>query len=126
MMLARPSVQFVSLDLPAPISANALWRSYPTAKGLRVVKSKAYLDWLSEAGWKLNAQHPGMVEGAYGLTITVCRSSRCDLDNTAKATNDLLQAHGVIVNDRLAQKILIQRGDVEGMRVLVISANGET
>jgi hypothetical protein len=35
--------------------------------------------------------------------------------------SDLLQAHGVIENDRLAQKITIERADVEGMSIMVAS-----
>jgi crossover junction endodeoxyribonuclease RusA len=120
-MLARPSVQVVTLDLPTPISTNDIWKPVNRGKYASLVLSKAYLAWQAEAGFKLNTQRPGIVEGPYAVTIKVSHKWRGDLDNASKATSDLLQAHGVIENDKLAQRVLIERGDVEGMRVMVVS-----
>ena len=120
-MLSRKPAQYVSLDLPTPVSANRLWRSVKTAQGVKVYKSKEYLSWLSEAGYRLNAQRPGIVEGPYALTITIRSTCRLDLDNCCKATSDLLQSQGVIQNDRLCQQLLVKKGDIPGMSVLVAS-----
>ena len=67
----------------------------------------------------LNAQHPGCVLGPYSIHIKVAAASRLDAGNVEKAVSDLLQAHEVIENDRLAQRILIERADIEGMWVMV-------
>lgn len=120
-MIGRASVQAVIIDLPKPISVNAMWRNVVINGKPRTLKSKDYLAWVDEAGWKLNAQQPGIVDGTYALTITVTRKSRIDLDNTIKAVNDLLQSQGVITNDRLCEMLHVKRGDVDGMRVMVVS-----
>lgn len=117
-MIERKPVEYVALDLPRPISANDLWR--PLVGG-GLIKTKQYKAWLKEAGLVLMTQRPGMVEGPYCITIRVTRSWKGDLDNAAKATSDLLQAHGVISNDRLAQRVIIERSDVPGVSVLIAS-----
>lgn len=113
----RKIVQCVVLRLPPPISANAIWRSF----GGRNIKSQKYREWLVEAGWKLQSQNPGRIDGAYGLTIRVPRKCRLDLDNVPKAISDLAQAHGVISNDRLCEKILVERGVEDETVVMFVS-----
>lgn len=116
-MTERKSVGYVALDLPRPISTNVLWRPRPGG----MCKSQAYKDWLTEAGLVLNTQRPGKVEGPYALTIRVTKAWKGDCDNCCKAVGDLLQTHGVIENDRLCQRVLIERSDVPGVSVLVCS-----
>jgi crossover junction endodeoxyribonuclease RusA len=123
-MIGRASVQAVIIDLPKPISANAIWRNVVVGGKPRTLRSREYLAWVDEAGLRLNTQRPGMVSGHYALTITVTRKSRIDLDNTVKAVNDLLQSQGIVTNDRLCEQLLVKRGDVEGMRVMVCSTRG--
>lgn len=118
--MERKSVGYVALDLPRPISTNALWRPRPGG----MCKTQQYKNWLTEAGLVLNTQKPGKVEGPYCLTIRVAKAWKGDLDNAAKATSDLLQAHGVVVDDRLAQRVIIERSDVPGVSVLVCSTSG--
>jgi len=115
-MERKPS-QYVALDLPRPISTNALWRPRPGG----MCKTVAYKDWLTEAGLVLNSQRPGHVAGPYCITIRVARGWRGDLDNAVKAVSDLLQVHSVIENDKLAQRVIIERSDVPGVSVLVCS-----
>lgn len=124
-MLDRKPVGYVSLDLPPPISANAIWRNVVIAGKPRTLKSKDYLAWISEAGAMLNAQRPGIVEGHFSVKITVTNRSRKDLDNCIKAALDLLQSQQVIENDRLCEEITIRRGDVPGMSVLVVSTKSK-
>lgn len=114
----RKPVQCVMLELPAPISTNQLWS---TRSGRGFYLSKSYRSWMRDAGIVLNSQRPGLVAGPYALTLKVSLSWGGDLDNSVKATSDLLQHHGVIVDDRLAQRILIERADVPGISVLVAS-----
>lgn len=128
-------MEFISLTLPAPISTNALWR--PTLRmrtnGKRapsISKTAKYEAWIKEAGWTLQAQRPGKINGPYALTIKVSRSFLGDLDNASKATSDLLQRHGVIENDRLAQKIELTWIAADklpagaGMAVMVVACKG--
>ena len=117
--MERKSVEYVALDLPSPISTNALWRPRPGG----MCKTVAYKDWLTEAGLVLNTQKPGRVEGPFCITIRVARNWRGDLDNALKGTLDLLQSHGVIANDKLAQRIIAERSDVPGVSVLVCSTS---
>jgi Holliday junction resolvase RusA-like endonuclease len=124
-MLGRKPCGYAAIDLPPPISANAIWRNVVVGGKPRTLKSKAYLAWVSEAGAMLNAQKPGFVEGHYCLTITVTNKSRIDLDNTVKAVNDLLQSQGVVSNDRLCEEITIRRGNVPGMSVLIVSTKNK-
>lgn len=120
-MLGRKPCGYAAIDLPAPISSNAIWRNVVIGGKPRTLKSKAYLQWISDAGAMLNAQRPGMIEGHYALTVTVTNKSRIDLDNTIKAVNDLLQSQGVVTNDRLCEEISVRRGNVSGMSVLVVA-----
>jgi crossover junction endodeoxyribonuclease RusA len=120
-MTERRAVQMVAIDLPRPISTNALWRPRPGG----MCKTVAYKDWLTEAGLVLNTQRPGRIEGAYTMTIRVSKAWRGDLDNAAKATSDLLQAHQVIENDRLAQRVVIERADVPGVSICVSAIDGD-
>lgn len=120
-MLGRPSVQLVTLDLPEIISVNDLRRPANVKGKFRLVDSREYLAWKSQMGFVLNTQRPGIVEGPYALKITVSNKWRGDIGNVEKQVSDLLQDQGVIENDRLAQCILIERGDVEGLRVMVVS-----
>lgn len=119
-MIEDENIEYVAIDLPRPISTNSLWR--PTPRGM--CKTQAYKDWLTEAGLRLNTQRPGKVEGPYSLIIQVSHAWRGDLDNAAKATSDLLQAHGVISNDRMAQCLVMVRANVPGMRVIITPNDG--
>lgn len=106
----------MTLNLPIPPSVNALSRAF----GRRVIKSKVYRDWQAAAGWSLVDQKPGRVAGHYALQVRFCRrETRADLGNLEKAVSDLLQEHGVIANDRLAQRILLEWGAAAGCEVIV-------
>ena len=120
-MAERPPVQSVSLNLPRPISVNALWRAVMKGKHPTIIKSAQYRTWLEEAGYMLNAQRPGCVLGPYALTIKLAAGSKLDLGNVEKSVSDLLQSHKVIENDRLAQKIMIERANIEDMYIMVAS-----
>jgi crossover junction endodeoxyribonuclease RusA len=114
----RRLVPAVTVTLPMPPSTNVLWRT----AGRRLILSMPYREWKRDAGWRLCEQRPGRIEGSYALHIKACRKgTKCDLDNLCKAASDLLQAHGVISNDRLAEKITLEWGAPEGVIVTVVS-----
>lgn len=100
----RRIVDEVTILLPVPPSANALHR-HGTG---RPIRSDAYQAWIAAAGWRLQAQRPGRVPGAYILLLAAPRGeTKADLDNLSKATSDLLQKHGVIDNDRKAERVVL-------------------
>lgn len=85
------------VTLPAPPSANRLWRS--TAN--RVYRAEGYVKWLADAGWTLRAQRPPRISGDYAMRLLACPKDRRkrDLDNLLKATSDLLVSCGVVEED---------------------------
>ncbi|MGY2052387.1 RusA family crossover junction endodeoxyribonuclease [Methylobacterium sp. JK268] len=98
----RPARDEVVVRLPVPPSVNAL-HAHGGRGGPR--RSDAYRRWIAAAGWRLQAQRPGRVEGPYAIHLALPEASRCDLGNLEKAVSDLLQAHGVVTNDRKARDI---------------------
>ena len=124
----RASVEYVALNLPAPISTNDLWTIRKSRAGKHYLsRTDEYKAWLESAGWQLVQQKPGRVAGAYGLRLTVGRESKIDLGNAEKAVSDLLEKHGVIDNDRFASEIHLGWGDGEGMRAMIVKAkDGES
>ena len=98
----------VTLSLPFPVSTNRLWRG----TGRRVRLSDEYKAWKEEAGWFIQQQKIGAgtpVKGNFTYHIVLAESERKakngaarDGDNFLKAPLDLLQAHGLIENDNLA------------------------
>ena len=107
----RPLVQDIILRLPPPISTNAIWRSFVRGGRATTIKSAAYRKWMADAGAMLEAQRPGCVEGAYKLSLALPCKCRIDLDNSVKAYSDLLEAHQVVANDRLMQRLEVWRGE---------------
>ena len=104
-------------DLPLPPSVNNLFRN---VAGTGRVKTKAYKTWLAEAKTLVMAQRIGQqkIPAAYELAVVVSRSKH-DLDNFLKAIGDMLTEMAIVVDDSLAQRIVIERGDVKGCRVTV-------
>lgn len=98
----------VTLSLPFPVSTNNLWRG--AGKGLYL--SPTYKAWKEEAGKFIQQQKIGAgtpVKGNFTYHIVLSESDRKtkngrarDGDNFLKAPLDLLQAHGLIENDSLA------------------------
>lgn len=98
------------LVLPAPPSANRIWRSTPGSTTPR--RSKEYLTWLNEAGWAAREQlaRDGCdpVPGRVVVLIGVEReSANADIDNRCKALLDLLVKQKVIVDDRFVTGVAL-------------------
>lgn len=120
---ARPVVGTVTLSLPFPPSVNNLWRRGRTG----MYRSPSYMTWLNAAGTMLNAQKPGKIAGHYVIAIELERKDnrRRDCDNLVKAVSDLLEQHGVIENDSLADSLTVAWSPrVSGCRVVLIPSRG--
>lgn len=112
----------MELSLPMPPSANGLFGN--KAVGGRF-KTRAYLDWISEAGWLLQKQRPGRIAGPYEMEVAIPRSKGrrvADLGNREKALSDLLVRHGVVDDDSRAQKITMTWTDGAEARVVLTRA----
>jgi Holliday junction resolvase RusA-like endonuclease len=100
-----PGPRSFSFKCDMPPSANAIWRS---VKG-RVLKSKAYRDWLYTASWYAKTENKGryyFYEGPLTVQLNLPRQhAASDLDNRIKPLLDALQAGGIIKNDNLVHRI---------------------
>jgi Holliday junction resolvase RusA-like endonuclease len=99
----------ITLSLPFPPSVNALYRNVP---GRGRVKTERYKTWLRAAGNEVLAtplDRRVPIMGRFTLIVLAGRPDKRlrDLDNLLKATGDLLQAHGLIENDCLAESIYV-------------------
>lgn len=100
----RKAVESLRLTLPVPPSSNRVW-SPRKGGGQRL--SDAYSRWLTDAGWRINQQRPGRIEGGYELTLWLPAVSKMDLDNAIAGISDVLQSHRIIANDRDAEEIAL-------------------
>jgi Holliday junction resolvase RusA-like endonuclease len=96
----------VQLTLPLSPSLNGMFKPIGRA---RHIQSEQYREWITEAGWELQAQRPPKIDGAYDAAIFVNPKMRGDIDNRIKATLDLLVKHGVTADDSKANSIGIER-----------------
>jgi Holliday junction resolvase RusA-like endonuclease len=98
----KPSVP-LTLDLPLAPSVNGLTFNVP-GKGRR--KTERYSAWLKAAGRELAAQRCPKFTGHVNVSLFagIPKRSR-DIDGTLKAALDLLEAHGIVVNDRLVVSV---------------------
>lgn len=114
----RRDTDRVVLRLPVPVSVNDM---HAPRKGGGIRRSDAYTAWIKAAGWRLTAQRPGRIAGRYTLDLGLPRESGLDLDNAVKVTSDLLQLHGVIRNDRDAERIGLWWQDETAEAVVVVA-----
>ena len=87
-----------------PPSANAIWIWTPRG----VARSPSYRIWRDASLWELKAAKPAKIAGPYALHLRfnrTCKGGKADLGNLEKATSDVLQAAGVIEDDKHAQHI---------------------
>lgn len=96
----------IRVTLPYPPTANNLFGN--GSKGR--FRTAVYNGWIKAAGWALNVQRPGCIDGAYHLKITAERPDRRarDVDNLIKALSDLLKKQGVIADDSRAQSVFAE------------------
>jgi crossover junction endodeoxyribonuclease RusA len=96
----------IRLTLPYPPTANNLFGN--GSKGR--FRTAVYNGWIKAAGWSLNVQRPGCIDGAYHLKITAERPDlrARDIDNLIKPLSDLLKKHGVIADDSKALSVFAE------------------
>ena len=94
-----PPYPAASFTIPAPPSTNALFKNVP---GKGRVRTTHYLDWQASALAALRMQRVKNVDGPCFVVLGVERHSlQADIDNTAKATFDLIVKGGVLSDDSL-------------------------
>lgn len=85
------------MQLPFPVSTNAIWSR--TRTGMR--KSTKYTAWLTEAGLIAKQYRAYSVVGKYNLYLAATRPDKRkrDIDNLIKSVSDLLVSIGLVGDD---------------------------
>lgn len=96
----------IIIHMPRPPSLNKLWITVP---GKKRVRSPAYIQWATHAGWEVKRQIVGMkaIACRFNMEIHVPISRR-DTGNWEKAIGDLLQTVGVVTNDGNVHELLVR------------------
>lgn len=93
--------------VPKPPSTNKLYKW----KGGRMVKSDQYVAWSDEAGWVLKAQGLRQIRGEYGVILHVPLAAIIDIDNTIKATVDLVRQLHITDDDKHCGLVVVSHYD---------------
>lgn len=102
----------VTLLLPLPPSVNGLFVNARRGRGRFL--SPAYKAWKLSAWAALHQQKPvEHVVGPFRFRMTVPRGMRGDVDNRIKALLDFCVAQKVVPDDKHAQSVSAERGDVD-------------
>ena len=108
---AHSLARSVTLKLPLPPTVNHLFVN-KAGKGRFI--SPGYGQWQWAAFAALQSQKPlGSVFGPFHFRLTVPRGMRGDIDNRLKAAMDFCVAQKITPDDRHAQSVSVERGDVE-------------
>jgi Holliday junction resolvase RusA-like endonuclease len=113
------------IDLPMPPSLNSIWRY---GKG-RAFKSARYVAWLraADAEFLLHRKEWAPVKGHFRVYIVLNEKKRrgnADCDNRGKALLDFCQRVGLIENDALCDRVVLEWGYApSGCRILITSAS---
>lgn len=105
----------IKLHLPLSPSSNSL---YPGR--IRRHKSKEYESWIREARFMLMEQWRGVtVNYPVCVTYKIGKPSnrRMDIANREKALGDILVSCGVLKDDSLIHRLVMEWGDIEGCDV---------
>lgn len=111
-----------TLTVPFPPSVNTIFANIP---GKGRIKTKAYRQWLNDAGWHLKSQKlpPQPIEGDTIFNIKFPSGFRAgDLDNRLKALLDLLVNMRVITDDSFIVDLRVRWAEVEACTVEIRSA----
>lgn len=122
--MARATIEAVSAiyDLPNPPSVNHLFQN---VKSIGRVPTKDYRAWRKEAALCIMAVRGSQPKIPAGYELQIISGHRkCDLGNIEKAVSDILVEMQIVVDDRLAQRIVLEWGDVKGCRVIVTPWSG--
>ncbi|WP_164712222.1 RusA family crossover junction endodeoxyribonuclease [Methylobacterium currus] len=108
----------IEIDLPLPTSTNRIWRRGSSRRTGRTwtYLSASYQTWKAkadEALKELRASGPvARIEGPFEVRLVIDRKKRhkLDLDNRLKAPLDWAQAAGLIVDDKLQDRVTVEWG----------------
>lgn len=102
-------MSLTTVILPWPPGVNNLFKN----AGKRRVKTDRYNSWLAEAALAVSEQRPAAVRGSFRAVILFDAPDRRirDLDGLVKAPLDLLVKQGVIDDDHLAKRIVLEWSD---------------
>lgn len=108
-----------TFTLPRPISTNNLFVN--GAKGKGRFPSEEYKSWKELAGYMLNTQDTTPIPSPYAVEIRLPKTWRGDVDNASKAYLDILEARGVLDNDKNVNRLTISRENQPEATVTVMS-----
>lgn len=111
-------MEIVSLWLPFPPSLNSL---YPGK--IRRHKSKRYTQWIIDATHALSQQDTSMrFSEPVQITYRIGRPDKRqrDLANLEKAPSDLLVSHGILADDSLIHRLIMEWAEIEGVQVEIV------
>ena len=93
------------ISLPFPPPSNNLFVNIKRGRA----KSQRYKDWISIASTRIKDSHRQAI-GPYSMTILLRRPDKRkrDIANLEKAVSDLLVSHGVLQDDSLCERLLMQ------------------
>jgi crossover junction endodeoxyribonuclease RusA len=109
------------LDLPFPPSLNNLFINVRRGR----IRSQRYDTWIQEAGTEIMRQRPRKLTGPVSILYEFQDGQdkrKRDLDNLAKAPNDLLVSHGIIEADdgSIVREIALKwNAEVKGVRITI-------
>ncbi len=111
----------ITLTLPAPVSAHAL---FVVTEGYGRHPSHKYSAWKRAANNMLKQQKRVRLSGPVRLTITIGNATRGNLYDFAKAIIDLLVTHNIIQDDKkeVVREVVMAWGKQDGCEVRIEEA----
>ena len=111
----------ITLILPLPPSINKAWVPIRTRTGAKLIKRAASKTWANAARWEVSIQRAHKQISVPFEAIIELPKMRGDVDNRIKQLLDACQAGGAISNDRLCQRLVVERdADREGNAYLTL------
>ena len=98
----------IEFAVSMPGSVNGLFRNVP---GVGRVKTTKYRAWQNENLWLLKTLRLPSFDGPVRVDYSLPAKSRMDIDNPLKGLNDLLQASGILANDRQIRQLWVEHED---------------
>lgn len=116
----------IELRLPVPPSVNAMYGNNKSGRGRGRYPTKAYKQWLALAEACALSQKKNWVgkeiTGPAKLDIRLPMSTRGDVTNRIKATEDFIVSLGITSDDRNNHKVSIERDPKVDCCVVFIEA----
>lgn len=116
------------LDVPFPLSTNAIWRMVIRGKRVFTVKSDRYLAWLKIAepmvASAMEREGRDMIEGPVMLTLSIRQPDKRqrDIDNMSKCVLDVMEGH-VFADDSQVHDLRLHWDRSEGAARCVVTVH---